>query len=182
MKKCYTCQIVKNYDEFYKNKSSRDGYSSQCGKCNNEQNKLFAKNNPEISRKRNLKYRLKHSEEIIQKDRIRYIKDFKKIMLSHAKGRAKRKKLPFDMKLEDFEIPEICPIFGINIEIGAGKRTVQLNSPTLDRIIPEKGYVKGNIQVISHKANMMKNCGSLEEMIKLGEFAKKLLEEAKKND
>ena len=176
MKKCYTCQIVKNYNEFYKNKSSRDGYSSQCGKCNNEQNKLFAKNNPEIRKKRDIKYRLNHSEEIKEKDRIRYVRDYKKIMLSHAKGRANRKNLPFDMNLEDFQIPEICPIFGIKIEIGIGKTTIQPNSPTLDRIIPEKGYVKGNIQVISSKANIMKSNATPEEMIKLGEHGRKLLE------
>ncbi len=56
------------------------------------------------------------------------------------------------------------------------------SSPSLDRIIPEKGYVKGNVIVVSNKANVIKNNATPEEIIAVGEFYKKLLEEAKKND
>ena len=49
-------------------------------------------------------------------------------------------------------------------------------------IIPEKGYVKGNIVVISNMANVIKSNATPEEIIAVGEFYKKLLEEAKKNE
>ena len=43
-------------------------------------------------------------------------------------------------------------------------------SPSLDRIIPEKGYVKGNIIVVSLKANTMKNNATIEEIKNLYDF------------
>lgn len=60
---------------------------------------------------------------------------------------------------------EYCPILKLKLEThrggGAGGRD---NSYSLDRILPEKGYVAGNVQVISHKANSMKYSASKEEL------------------
>ena len=44
------------------------------------------------------------------------------------------------------------------------------NSPTLDKFIPSKGYVKGNVQIISWRANNLKNDGSPEEWIKIANW------------
>jgi len=52
-------------------------------------------------------------------------------------------------------VPEFCPVLGIKIvpgRQGKGKATED-NSPSLDKFIPEKGYVPGNIAVISWRAN-----------------------------
>ena len=45
------------------------------------------------------------------------------------------------------------------------------NTPTLDKIIPKFGYVRGNVHVISFKANTMKSNGTLDELILLGQWA-----------
>jgi hypothetical protein len=37
-------------------------------------------------------------------------------------------------------------------------------SPSLDRIDPSQGYIKGNVVVISHKANRLKNDAGLAEL------------------
>jgi hypothetical protein len=52
--------------------------------------------------------------------------------------------------------------------VGAGR--VHDGSPTLDRIDNAKGYVKGNVCVISKKANTMKNNATPEEVWKLSEY------------
>ncbi len=75
-------------------------------------------------------------------------------LLASAKHRAKRKELPFDIEVSDIIIPEVCPVLGIKLEKGNGK--IHAASPTLDRVDNSKGYVKGNIAVISNKANKHK--------------------------
>ena len=76
--------------------------------------------------------------------------------------------LPFDICEEDIVIPEICPILKIPIQRGDNK--VGPNSPSLDRIRPELGYVKGNIQVISYKANTMKSDATLIELLNFAQW------------
>jgi len=83
-------------------------------------------------------------------------------MLCAAKKRAKTKNLPFDLKHEDILIPEICPVLGISLAISEGKCSA--SSPSLDRLIPELGYVKGNVRVISHKANTIKSNATVSEL------------------
>jgi hypothetical protein len=83
-------------------------------------------------------------------------------MLTAAKTRAKQKGLPFDITGDDLVIPEICPVLGIPIKIGVGKCTP--NSPSLDRFNSELGYVKGNVRIISHKANTIKSNATLSEL------------------
>jgi hypothetical protein len=183
MKKCTKCHLEKDLCEFNKNTDSKDGFSYQCKKCNLEQHKIFRKKYPEIAKARDERYRKKHKEKINLKDKIRYVRDYKKKLVRGAKNRAKKEGLPFDLTENDIYIPDICPVFGYPLEIGVNKKKVQPNSPSLDRIIPERGYVKSNIRVISYKANIMKNNASFEEMIKIGEDGKRLqLQEAKKNE
>ncbi len=83
-------------------------------------------------------------------------------LVYQAKRRAKEKCIPFDITVEDLVLPKICPVLGITIVVGKGKQVD--GSATIDRIIPSKGYVKGNVCVISAKANRVKNDASLEEL------------------
>jgi hypothetical protein len=92
-----------------------------------------------------------------------------KDMVAKAKERAKNKNLPFDIDLAYIRsiVPSHCPVFNIPLEwsLRRGLGSVSLsNSPSLDRIDPSKGYVKGNVWIISHKANRIKNDASHEEL------------------
>jgi hypothetical protein len=82
-------------------------------------------------------------------------------MLICARQRARKSGLPFNIELGDFTIPDKCPIFGI--KLATGSRQQHDNSPSLDKVIPELGYVKGNVWVISHRANSIKNSGTAQE-------------------
>lgn len=89
-------------------------------------------------------------------------------MWDSAKQRARKKGLPFNISLEDIIIPEFCPVLGIRLSVLSGPYSS--DKATLDRIVPQKGYVKGNVVVISMKANMIKNDATSEEIRKVAEW------------
>lgn len=80
--------------------------------------------------------------------------EVKKRLVYSARQRAKKFSIEFSISLRDFEIPEVCPLRRVPFEVGIGQHTD--DSPTLDRKDPRLGYVKGNVWVISHKANRLK--------------------------
>lgn len=83
-------------------------------------------------------------------------------MFNAAKRRAKENGLPFNIEIEDIVIPEFCPALGIKLEVQ--KVILGPNSPSLDKMIPSLGYVKGNVAVISHRANRIKFDATEEEL------------------
>lgn len=85
-------------------------------------------------------------------------------LLKGAKERARKKELEIDIIAADIVVPAHCPILGIKLKSGTGTGGSLDSSPTLDRIDNSQGYIKGNIQVISRRANMIKNCATLEEL------------------
>jgi len=80
-------------------------------------------------------------------------------VLSGIKRRSSDNGLPFNLTAEDivaaFPIDDICPITGLTMKLG-GKRFGK-DTPSVDRLIPKLGYVKGNIAVISAWANTIKS-------------------------
>ena len=95
-------------------------------------------------------------------------------MFSAAKNRAKTKGVPFDIDVSDIIIPEFCPVLGLRLVSHIGRRGPMDDTPSLDRIRPEGGYVRGNIWVISSRANRMKNDATLGELELLVLALKKL--------
>jgi hypothetical protein len=88
-------------------------------------------------------------------------------MVVSARARAKRQNLPFNLTEQSFVIPDVCPYLGIplnKVNI-AMVDTFQPNNVSLDKIIPELGYVEGNVEVISMLANMMKTCATPEQLV-----------------
>lgn len=92
-------------------------------------------------------------------------------MLASARKRAKKIGVPFSLSLADIIIPTECPILGILMPNDNSK--ISYNSPTLDRLIPSKGYVSGNVEVISMRANMIKTNATHEEIQKVADWVKK---------
>ncbi|NWE51583.1 hypothetical protein [Brevundimonas sp. P7753] len=81
---------------------------------------------------------------------------------SRARQRAARRSLPFDLRVSDVIVPSVCPALGVPIVIGKAR---SLFSPSLDRIRPGLGYVRGNTRVISDKANRLKGALDVEGLI-----------------
>lgn len=93
-------------------------------------------------------------------------------MLASARATAKKLGLPFNLTLEDIVIPEHCPALGIVMRTQSGPR--HATSPSLDRIIPSLGYTRGNIVVVSWKANRIKCDASIDELRRVAGFYSQL--------
>ena len=151
-------------------------YVGNCHNCGITK-KYVANQNCVICHKQNCKRRRDHpknkaKQSILNKQKHRA--NIEVDLLRRAKYRTKKSGLEFNIDIKDIIIPEFCPILGIPIIIG--KEKVHANSPSIDRIDSNNGYMKGNVQVISYKANACKGNLSLQEMIQFGEWARDRLE------
>jgi hypothetical protein len=159
-KTCTKCGIEKHLADFQKLTRSKDGLRPICKVCG----KVYKDT-----------YRAKPSSRV--KERKTAVdwrrKNPIKFMLYCAKARANKDGLPFSLNFEDIVVPAVCPILGIPLfqNLDTGKHGPSPNSPSLDKIRPELGYVAGNVQVISNRANTMKQDASLEEIVALGRWA-----------
>lgn len=88
-------------------------------------------------------------------------------ILHGAKVRAKASNVPFNLELSDLSVPKLCPVLKIPLMWG---EKLTNNTPSIDRLVPDKGYVKGNCTIISMKANRLKNNASKEELIAILEY------------
>jgi hypothetical protein len=92
----------------------------------------------------------------------------------NAKKRAEKKNIPFDIDtdylMEIFPKDNKCPIFGIDLVWGGERKT----SPSLDRIHPHLGYVRGNLVWVSDYANTLKAANSLDTLRTLLTFYERL--------
>lgn len=78
---------------------------------------------------------------------------------NRAKQRAKSRGIPFNIEMSDITIPEVCPVLGILLVVGDTEA-----APSIDRVIPALGYVKGNVNIISNRANRIKSDATKEEL------------------
>lgn len=84
-------------------------------------------------------------------------------MWERAKARALAKGLEFSITIDNIKIPDRCPVFGTDWEE---------SRPSLDRKDSRLGYTPDNIQVISVRANTLKNNATLQELETLVEWIK----------
>lgn len=94
-----------------------------------------------------------------EKDRI------KGYMIRNTKFMAKRRKIMFDLKYTDFDLPEYCPLLNIKLTFKGETDANDLTHATIDRLDNSKGYIPGNILVISRLANNMKSCANFEQLL-----------------
>lgn len=87
--------------------------------------------------------------------------------VSNAKQRAKHRGVPFNLTVEYLAqiMTPVCPVLGIRLRIHCGQgHGPRDNSPSLDCVIPERGYVPGNVKWVSSRANRIKSDASLAEL------------------
>lgn len=115
-----------------------------------------------------LQYREKNIDKMRQQSADYKKNNPEKFWLTQIKTRAKKRNLEFNLTEEDFVVPDICPVLSIPLVRAEGRVTDC--SPTMDRIVPELGYVKGNVIIVSWLANRIKNNADIETLCKVGDF------------
>lgn len=138
------------------------------------QNRAFQKANPGKVREYAHRWREKNKEKALayghqyRRDNPEKVKQSvrnyqkahpERVLWAGAKDRARLKGLPFEITPEDIlecieGVGPTCPITGEPFKKGKGKSCPQ--SMSLDRVIPALGYVRGNIRIISVRANTIK--------------------------
>ena len=149
-KQCSTCGLHKPQNGFYKNKSKRSGYSNVCKPCSAQHLADRRKNYPFEAPAHN------------------------------ARHRAKRNGLPFDIDPEYLEDiwTGVCPVFGTKLNMpGSAKGHNTVHTPSLDRIRPDRGYVKGNVIWISMYANVIKSQATHQQIRRVADWLEEIEKE-----
>jgi hypothetical protein len=153
IKKCSKCKKVLTLNNFSKRILKKwKGLRPECKNCEN----LRMKNN--------------------------YIKNPIPQMLSNAKIRAKDKNIKFDIDTKYlksiFPKDNVCPVLNVPFQFGYMNKDKKNKdyAPSLDRIMPEKGYVKGNLVFVCNIVNRVKSDSSIEILEKTFNFYKKYYE------
>ena len=100
------------------------------------------------------------------------IKSLKVNAVYRANKEGYKSDLTIDYLLEIFPKDFMCPALGIKMEWGNKKGT--RTSPSLDKINPDKGYMKGNVAFISLKANSIKSDAMPKEVMKVAKWLEKV--------
>lgn len=145
---CNFCKRMLPIEKFNKHVSYKDGHMHKCQECFKE---------------------YWHANAAAK--RVQYL-------VNRVRSKCTREHIPFDLSVDDIIIPDHCPILGIELEFGKSDgEKWRDNSPSIDRIIPSLGYVKGNVLVISYRANRIKNDATIEELVKIASYYQEIQNE-----
>tara|TARA_R110000787_G_scaffold36714_7_gene93566 strand:+ start:2723 stop:2992 length:270 start_codon:yes stop_codon:yes gene_type:complete len=86
--------------------------------------------------------------------------------------------VPIDIEIQDIydilmALDGRCPVFGVKMRIKGCEGRATSRSASVDRLDPDKGYVKGNIAVLSVRANLIKSAYTSAEILVVGKWLKK---------
>lgn len=100
---------------------------------------------------------------------------FRTWLCANARFRGRKRGLPSTITPTDLVWPSHCPVLGIELDYPArsgerGRQPVQANWPSLDRWDSTKGYVPGNVFVISYRANTLKNNARRDEILHIARY------------
>lgn len=146
---CKGCNELKDINQFSKDVTKKAGHLNKCKCCSR-------------------KY---WQDRVTDESRVRWL-------LGRIRTKCNQLDILFDLELSDIIIPEVCPILGIPLVFGKSDKgytsKASEGSPSIDRIDPDGGYIKGNVVIISWRANRIKGNATIDELIKLADFYKAL--------
>jgi len=189
MKLCACCKMLKPEDEFTKEKRRKDGLAPYCKECNRVK-RLADRDRHNAYRVAKWKADPEYREHYLAYHRERYVREKDKLrayqgrhysiplnklkyLITNVKSRAAKNGLDFDLDHTKMFIPTHCKYLGMELTY-THKQGRKPSTISIDRIDPTKGYTMDNVQIISDKANRMKQNASMSELIT---FAKNILKE-----
>lgn len=193
---CSTCKDIKCICLFSRNKVTKDGFTNVCKACAS----IYRRRKEERYRNKNRATKFIYVDghtkkcssckqilpvvsfytSVISRDGLNKIckscgkkssnkwkrENLEKYLLKSARNGAKKRGIEFRITEKDIIIPDVCPVFGFPLTLD-GKRST---SPSIDRIDNTKGYIPGNVVVVSIKANHVKSDCTLDELKRMVEF------------
>lgn len=137
---------------------------------------------PYKDKEKSKEYHREYNREYMKKSRLLNIDKFKEretswrtknrlqTLIFASRQTAKKKGIEHTITIEDLSMVDICPLSGIEIDWGLSGR--HLRNPSIDRIDPTKGYIPGNVEIMSCLGNTMKSNATPEQLLY---FAKAIL-------
>lgn len=183
-KECCTCRATKPFIAFHRNRVKKDGLAIRCKECHRQKNLESRRRHADRVNENNRHQYHKHKDrhratqrayerrfrELAKTDKVKHAR----LLFDLARSRARKLGVPFTIKPSDIIVPNSCPVLGITLSIH--DKVPSAESATVDRIEPQKGYVPGNIIVVSMKANLIKNNATADEIIRVGMFYREVNE------
>lgn len=161
--RCITCAVEKPIAEFWRQRSSRTGHQSECKLCMGARNRAWVEANRQRYRSSNLKATHAYRK-----------RDPLARLYAYTRNRAKKQDIPFTIEMSDIVLPISCPVLGITLvpTLGNGKGSglSKETAPSVDRIDNDKGYIPGNVVVVSWRANRIKSDATPAELERIAQF------------
>lgn len=169
---CRVCKDEKPIDEFPKDRTYVAGISNRCKTCKAVSDAAHYQKNRErlnaINARRRLVPENREHDKVVSarwKDN-----NIRLSMVAVARRTAREKGWEFSITADDLFIPQFCPLLGI--ELKRGKIKNRDAAPSIDRIDSDKGYIPGNVWVISFRANRIKNNATSDELLQIAQRLK----------
>lgn len=171
---CPCCKKNKQLRDFGIRKRNKNELFEYCKECSSLKSKEYYKNNRDKLLKKSNENREKYYKSIKQK--YKFI-DYLKFLLESCIYRAKKNNIPYD------SIKNLCehlkPIYSemkcecCKKELVSNDKRHKHNSPSIDRIIPELGYVVGNVAILCWECNRLKNNATPEKLFQIATWYQK---------
>lgn len=204
-KRCGHCNSMQPLVNFYKDKTGKDGFRTICKTCAaarggayraehresisaqkaayhtknreavNAKSAAYREENRDAVKAYNVTYREENRESINAKNTAYREENPTWVRFHQKKSQAKRAGIEFNLVFEDITWPEYCPVLGTLLNYTFGNGSCPPAAPSFDRIDPRKGYVTGNVIVISYRANRIKNDASVDELKLVTSFYEQLI-------
>jgi hypothetical protein len=182
MKKCKGCgnEYPDTSAYFPPRKNCKNGRNPRCRTCVLAQQRAWKKKNGgRLAEERRKQYAERYGAIARENERRRMLRKpyaiRAKLMRNGMSARSKAKGLPFDgayftsSRLVDWFLQTpACPCCGVALDYGYKFTGCPANnSPSIDRLWPERGYVQGNVAILCWRCNNLKRDATPEELEKV---------------